>query len=334
MPIDNTIYAYSVARVKALETRLLNQSQFERMINSTSAEEALKVLSESDYAAAITEMADIHEFEPVLTDELQYAYDVVMKIAPLPELIGMLALRYDVHNLKVLFKAKFLGIKSELLIPIGSLDLGKLENIVEEGDFRDLPEKLRRAADKITEDFLVNRNPQVIDLTLDQVLYDQLINDAREYRNCFLENLFIRQIDLTNLKTLIRVKHMGMGHEFLRSVLLPHGSISTDRFATMIEEPLESIISMLAISDYAELVSEGVREWSEKGSASLLEKLSDNYITAYLQQGKWEPFGVEPLVGYLWAKEIEVKNIRIVLVGKINKLPSDSIRERIRNVYV
>ncbi len=334
MPIDNTVYAYSVARVKAMETRLLDQSQFERMINSGSAEEALKVLSESDYAATITEMADVHEFESMLTDELQYAYEVVMKIAPIPELIGMLALRYDIHNLKVLFKAKFLGIKSELLIPIGSLDLGKLENIVEEGDFRDLPDKLRRAADKITEEFMVNRDPQVIDLTLDQVLYDQLINDAREQRNCFLENLFIRQIDLTNLKTLIRVKHMGMGHDFLRSVLLPHGSIPIDRLAAMIEEPLESVISMLAISDYADLVSEGVREWSEKGSASLLEKLSDNYITAYLQQGKWEPFGVEPLVGYLWAKEIEVKNIRIVLVGKINKLPSDSIRERIRNVYV
>ena len=334
MPIDKTVYAYSVARVKAMETRLLEQSQFERMINSNSAEEALKVLSESDYAAAVAELEDIHNFEAMLADELQYAYNVVIKIAPQPELIGMLALRYDVHNLKVLFKANFLGVKSDLLIPVGSLDLTRLENIVAEGDFRDLPEKLRRASDKITEDFLVNRDPQIIDLTLDRVLYDQLICDAREKNATFLENLFTRQIDLINLKTLVRVKHMGMGHDFLRSALLPHGSISAERLTAMIEEPLESVISMLAISDYADLVGEGIREWADKGSASHLEKLSDDYITAYLREGKWEPFGVEPLVGYLWAKEIEIKNIRIVLVGKINQLPSDSIRERIRDVYI
>ena len=38
--------------------------------------------------------------------------------------------------------------------------------------------------------------------------------------------------------------------------------------------------------------------------------------------------------GYLWAKEIEVKNIRLILVGKINRLPAGAIRERIRDVYV
>jgi len=334
MLIDDTIYGYAVARVKALETHLLEQGQFERMINASTGEEALKVLSESGYAAALAELDDIHNFETVLADELRYVFNLVMKISPLPELIGMLALRYDIHNLKVLFKARFLGITSDLLIPVGSVELAKLENAVTEDDFLLLPEKLRRAANQIIEDFMVNRDPQIVDLILDRVLYDQLIEEARERQAPFLEGLFVRQIDLTNLKTLIRVKQMGLSRDFLSRVLLPKGTLAVEKLAAMIEEPLESLISMLAISDYADLVGEGVREWSEKGSASLLEKLSDDYITAYLREGKWVPFGVEPLVGYLWAKEIEIKNIRIVLVGKINQLPAESIRERIRDVYV
>ncbi len=334
MPIDDTIYAYSVARVKALETRLLDQGQFDRMINSSSGDEALKVLSESGYAAAVTELADIHDFEKLLAAELKDSFNIVMKISPVPDLIGMMALRYDIHNLKVLFKAKFLGIKSDLLIPVGSYDLAKLEYAVNEDDFLYFEDKLRRVAENINEDFMVNRDPQVIDLTLDRVLYEQLIFGAREKRSSFLEGLFIRQIDLINLKTLIRVKRMGLHRDFLKTVLLPHGSVSADRLTAMIEEPLESLISMLAISDYADLVNEGVREWLDKGTASLLEKLSDDYITTYLKQGKWVSFGLEPLVGYLWAKEIEIKNIRIVLVGKINKLPAEAIRERIRDVYI
>jgi V/A-type H+-transporting ATPase subunit C len=127
---------------------------------------------------------------------------------------------------------------------------------------------------------------------------------------------------------------MGLDREFLKKVLLPQGSLPIDRLSSGLDEPLETLITSLAMSDYAELIGEGVREWLEKGTASRLEKLSDDYITAYLKQGKWMPFGFEALVGYLWAKEIEIKNIRLVLVGKINRLPAEAIRERIRNVYI
>jgi len=334
MPVDNTDYAYSVARIKALETRLLDRGHFDRMINASSGEEAVKALSETDYGSAIAELADIHDFERILVAQLKEAYDLLMKISPNPELIAMLALRYDVHNLKVLFKAKFLGVKSDLLIPVGTHDLGKLEYAVNEDDFRYLQEKLRRAAAKISEEFLVNRDPQVIDLTLDRVLYEQMIFSVRELGSEFIEGLFIRQIDLTNLKTLVRVKRMGVDREFVKKALLPNGSISVARLKAAFDEPLESLISMLASTAYAELAKQGIQEWLDKGTASLLEKLSDDFITNYLRQGKWIPFGVEPLIGYLWAKEIEVKNIRIVLVGKINKLPAEAIRERLRDVYI
>lgn len=334
MPIDDTIYAYAVGRTRALETRLLDRARFDRMIDATSAEEALKVLAESDYANAVAELADVHDFESMLAAELKEAFDLILKISPKPELISIMALRYDVHNLKVLFKAKYLGIKSDLLIPVGSLELDKMEYAVAEEDFRDLPEKLRRAAEDVSEDFLVNRDPQVIDLLLDQVLYDQLVSSARERGINFLEGMFIRQIDLTNLKSIIRVKRMGLNRELLKNILLPHGSIPNDLLAGMLDEPLESLITMLSMSDYADLVSEGVRNWLDKGTVSSLEKLSDDYITAYLKKGKWTTFGLEPLVGYLWAKEIEIKNIRLILVGKINKLPAEAIRERIRDVYI
>ncbi len=334
MPIDDTIFAYAVGRTRALETRLLDRARFERMIDASSAEEALKVLGESAYANAVAELPDVHDFETILAAELKETFDLILKISPRPELISIMALRYDIHNLKVLFKAKYLGVKSDLLIPVGSLELDKMELAVNEDDYRDLPARLRKAAENISEDFLVNRDPQVIDLLLDQVLYDQLIFAARDSGIKLLEGMFVRQIDLTNLKSLIRVKRMGLDRELLKNILLPHGSIPTDRITGMLDEPLESLITMLTMSDYADLVSEGVRDWLEKGTASRLEKLSDDYITAYLKQGKWTPFGVEPLIGYLWAKEIEIKNIRLVLVGKINKLPAEAIRERIRDVYI
>jgi V/A-type H+/Na+-transporting ATPase subunit C len=127
---------------------------------------------------------------------------------------------------------------------------------------------------------------------------------------------------------------MELDREFLRKVLLKGGRLPFDRLLSLVDEPLESVITSLAMSDYSELASEGLREWIDHGSAARLEKLSDDYITTYLKRGKWTPFGPEPLIGYLWAKEMEIKNIRLVLVGKINKLPAEAIRERLRDGYL
>ena len=44
--------------------------------------------------------------------------------------------------------------------------------------------------------------------------------------------------------------------------------------------------------------------------------------------------GPEPVIAYLLAKENEIKIIRIIMVGKINRLPTEEIRERLRDVYV
>lgn len=334
MVLSDTVYAYSVGRVRALETRLLERSRFERMIDASSADEALKVLSESDYANAISELSDVHAFETMLSEELKKTFALLSGIAPRPEEIKILALRFDIHNLKVLFKEKYLGIKSDLLIDAGSLPVENLQYAVNEDYYRDLPPKIRDTAEKINEDFLLNRNPQVIDLLLDTVLFEQLMVSAEAMGSDFFKQLFIKQIDLINLKSLIRVKRMRFDRDFLKKVLLPQGSLGIDRLTANLDEPLESLINALAMSEYADLAGEGLREWLENKTASRLEKLSDDYISAYLKRGKWMAFGLEPLICYLWAKEIEIKNIRLVLVGKINKLPAEAIRERLRNVHI
>ena len=40
-----------------------------------------------------------------------------------------------------------------------------------------------------------------------------------------------------------------------------------------------------------------------------------------------------PLLGYVYAKETEVTNLRLLLVGKDNAINEDILRERVRQVY-
>ena len=233
MPANETIYAYAVGRIRALETRLLDKGKLERMVEAVSGEEALKVLSETDYAGSVAGLTSIFDFEKILQEEVKNVFTLMQKMSPRPYLTDLMSLKYDIHNLKVLLKAKYLeGANDNILFPVGTMQLDKLRAMVEEEDFRDLPATLRDTVEQILEEFIVSRDPQIIDLLLDQTLYFMLITAARKARAAVLEGLFIREVDLANIKTFLRVKRIGRNKEFFKRAFLPQGSLPLDLFIT------------------------------------------------------------------------------------------------------
>ena len=96
----------------------------------------------------------------------------------------------------------------------------------------------------------------------------------------------------------------------------------------------ENIISKLSTSIYSDLIKEGVESYIATNSANLLEKLSDNYIMDLMKSGKLVTFGPERILSYIYAKETEIKIIRIRMVGKLNNITEEVIRERLRDIYV
>ena len=71
-----------------------------------------------------------------------------------------------------------------------------------------------------------------------------------------------------------------------------------------------------------------------KESASAFERWCDNQLIESIKPQKYNPFSAGPLVAYLLARENEIKTVRIILTGKLNGLPDERIRERIREMYV
>jgi V/A-type H+-transporting ATPase subunit C len=53
-----------------------------------------------------------------------------------------------------------------------------------------------------------------------------------------------------------------------------------------------------------------------------------------VKNAKYIPFGIEPLAGYLIAKDNEIKIARIIMAGKLAGISPELIRERLRETYV
>ena len=120
----------------------------------------------------------------------------------------------------------------------------------------------------------------------------------------------------------------------MHSVIIEGGSIDKDKLLGMLNDEVQNISTKLAFSNYAEFIKSGIEYYAKTNSVSLLEKLVDNYIMDMMKNAKIIPFGAEPLLAYIYAKETEIKIIRIIMVGKLNNISGEVVRERLRDIYV
>ena len=82
------------------------------------------------------------------------------------------------------------------------------------------------------------------------------------------------------------------------------------------------------------ILVEGLEAFRRTGRLTEFEKIADNDIMRLHESSKSIVFGPEPIFSYLFAKETEIKVLRIIMVSKINKLSPEVIRERLRDLYV
>ncbi len=90
---------------------------------------------------------------------------------------------------------------------------------------------------------------------------------------------------------------------------------------------------MVSSSPYEKALEPAFDSIRTGGSLSLFEKLCDNALVEVLDVVRRIPFGIEPLLAYLAAKEGETKAARIVMASKLAGVPSQQIMERLRETY-
>jgi vacuolar-type H+-ATPase subunit C/Vma6 len=96
----------------------------------------------------------------------------------------------------------------------------------------------------------------------------------------------------------------------------------------------ENILNRYRYTDYNRAVQAGLGSYQKTGSLFGLEREIDNHLMGLLQRAKYQAFGIEPLLGFFFAKEIEHKILRLILTAKQMKVKTEDIKERLRLPYV
>ena len=315
--VKETDFLSISARVRVMETRLLTAERMERMIDAKDAAEAAKVLGECGYPdlAEPTPSA----LEDLLADAQGALFEDLGKAVDAPALLDVFRCKYDYHNAKTLVKAQALGIdQNRLLLRGGRYDPEALAEDFRREDLRAYTPAFQEAVARARELLGSSGDPQQADFILDRAYFQELSHLAGQSGSKFLEGYVAMLIDAANLRAAVRAARLAKAGEFLRAVLVPGGSVSPEAIARAKGDELGKVFKNTGLASAAEA---GAAVAVPNGRPlTEFERMCDDAVMAYLAKARMIPFGEQPVIAYLYAREAEATAIR-------------TIRQRLRRSY-
>lgn len=336
-------YAYAVGLVRALENNLLSENEVERMLLAKSPEEALRILNESDFGTHLNTSIKPEDFQKVLDATMLEFKEKMEKNIPDQRILNILWMEYDFHNIKTMLKAKLMGKSFEdiesILSKLGKIDILYLKDYIfdevnrEWNIYPKTEEYIKKRIQTVILLFKKVGNPQVIDLFMDQKLMKIIFGKAKDANSEFLMNYVKKLIDLNNIRLFFRMKITKKDLQMFEYGFLWNGNIPWEKMRDAYSEDLSKFPEAMKNEDYSKIVNEGYKKYEEEKTLIYLEKEAENYLIEYIKRAKLITFGPEPIIAYLLAKKNNAFIARMIMVNKLNKIPSEEIKERLRILY-
>lgn len=324
MPQNSLLYA--VGRLRMLRRRALSEGQLQRLISADNLREAEKALREFGYLAQ--QESDIDQ---ATADKLKDAALMLRQLSPAPETTDAFLLRHDVLNLKILVKARILGIAPEGLSQAGTLDVEMLKRAVNEHKYQALPSPLQETMDELEKQIVLSPDPMLIDVRLDQAMYRLLAQGLRRAVSPAAKAWLKARADFVNLRSLLRLQGIPASLT-LEQVLVEGGSLSPAAFLKAAEKPQK--LTRLYTERYGAQIGRLIhRAFEDAAAISPLEQAMEAHLQGLFQINRMEPDNLDVLIDYLLSMEREASKLRLIFAGKRNGLKPDIIEERLRAVY-
>lgn len=320
------IYPFAVASVRSMENKLLTKQRLLQMAEAKDAEEALRLLQDSDYGK--TQVRDIHDFEKMIQNNLEEAYQAVAKLIPNETFMDIFRFKNDYHNIKVLIKEEISKVSGKkFLIQGGAIPIEELRKNFRERNYMELPNINAKAVEEAIEMYAKTKNGRYIDTILDRACF-QVMSDAAEKLGIDYVTRYIRKLaDVTNLKTLLRIRKLDRTEQELLESIVPGGELGPEILVRALKG--DSAEAVLKETSYGSLCVGNM----EQGFTAF-EKACDDYLMDYVKEAKYKTLTPEPVAAYILAKETEAKCVRIIMTCKLHDIDAEIIKERVREAYV
>ena len=326
---DDWRYMYQAAQVRTLEMQMLTRATLHDMANAPGFQQAADLLSGTEYAlpAGGRNYVEVQDVLQQRRTAVRTYFADLMLDKPIVELLKT---RDDFANLRLAVRRtlteKPIGTdySSDGNVPPELIEQIFAEE--EESNKPAYPDYMREAVERAVLAYYQNKDVRRIDDAIDQSQTEYNLMQARRLKSVFLTGLYKIQIDLTNIRTMLRLKFTKSEQ---RNVFLKGGFIELERFMHGIELGYEALGPLFFVTPYHRIVEAGAGYLASDKSFLKVEQQCEEHLTGFLKSTVQITAGPQPIIAYLLMKENEIRTVKLILTAKKNNLDTKLIMDRI-----
>lgn len=351
------MYDYGNARLRAVKSRLLSQSEIKGFANSSDLQDLIKSLLGTSYrrslesalshgggVKAVTKAAQVETSN--LVDRIRKYYE-----GRAGECIRLILHRFDVDNVKTILR----GLENRLdsneiaraFTTFGELDKELLMEVASAGDPRDAMDTMASMQLFIAPPLVAYRvehpgaRVQEFETALEHWYVQNTAHElrkAKEEERALLEALKLNA-DLFNLMMVFRFVHAPKGQKYwederdmeLGDLFLEEGNLSISKLMDAVKQnSMERAMRMFESSAYKDALANGLDIYRRSKRLSDIERELQNFRLEWMRkQIIRDPLGISVPMGVLALKANETANIRWVAWGLQMGLEAEEIEEEL-----
>jgi V/A-type H+/Na+-transporting ATPase subunit C len=332
--LGGSVYSYSSARVKAMESNLIGAQTMQSIIDAGSIDAALSILFQQPaYKDYITKYGGTsikrNLIDFALSRNLAESVNKLVEIAPTAQRKVLRALvgRWDIQNIRLAIEAKDRGLGFDQ-IEFNIIDTSVGPSVIKEAMRESTVEGVlgRLAINSPYAEIIKGasnayskaRNITDAIAALDVGYYASLSGviyqiSSEHYQSALIVKM---HIDSKNILTLIRAKRAGLQFKQIEGYLVSNGSMHKKELEQVFESArdLEDMVNHITRFD----LKEGLEVYKKSGRLLPFEVAMNNYI---LNKGlsvlKPTILSFGTMLAYIYLKELEVRTLRIAINSKI-----------------
>ena len=333
----SSVYPYTYGRVAAMRSELLPSDRYSQMLKM-SLSELTQFLQGTTYKTEVDTHA-LHSHGAALIDVA--VQDHLGKVAAklrriseegLRQVIDAYLQRRESHNAKTLIRgmiARFPFDRIRLHLMEGSTAIESYKEDYERGSVDAIVSSLQFAgsSDKMIAEFNQTKDLFRLEAQIDEAYYQYMLDFAQKLpvQGEVMKQFIMEEVRFKNLMTVLRMKRAGVPSEQIKAWLYFPNPAERNYFRQLLAYPEARKVQM-AFKD--KVANREVRRALELDSVSAVEIALMKYLLRRMARRTHQnPLSVDVILSYLFAVEIEARNLKIFAKAKEAGLPEEKVRE-------
>lgn len=354
-------YGYANARLRAMKSRLLTRTDYAALLDEPNVEAMVAQLTHTVYQTAIeAALVRTSGWECLSQGLRRHLATTLARISNFfsdkpQRLWQILIARYQVFNLKTILRGQALTVPADeildTIIPMGDLHDADLRRLVQQTSVRAVIDVLATwhhpyapALLQAMPRYAEQHDLAELDLALDRAHYALAfaqLDDQDDDNGKLVRKILQREIDVTNLLTIIRLSEWGgsavrlverYGSNTPIALLLKGGGLATQKLFNLTALPaIDQLVREMHDTAFGTVLSRAQARYNETHALATFE---DELETFSMQENLTlfhnDPLTIGIAIAYLTALINETRNLRVIGRGKMAGWTHTEIEKELR----